>query len=211
VTAGQVLATMDTSDLALEFSEAEAKLDSLTVQANDALAHGEVGKHRGYQAQVDETAAQVALLRDHLARSEIKAPIAGLIGRGELDSFIRARVDPTQPLFEIVSREQRAVAHVEEKDAQRVHDGMTGHLVIRSQPGKKVPVKVVRVNPAAEVLRGKNVYLAEVEITGTLEDGASAWLRPGMTGTIKLDDGTTTTLTWVLRPVVDEVRMRMWW
>jgi len=211
VAAGQVLATMDTSDLVLELAEADAKLDSLTIQANDALARGEVGKHRGYQSQVEETAAHAALLRDHITRADIRAPIDGLIGRGELESFIRARVDPTQPLYEIVSRDQRAVAHIDEKDAQRVKDGMTGHMVIRSQPGKKVPVKVVRVNPAAEVVSGKNVYLAEVEITGALEEGAAAWLRPGMTGTIKLDDGTTTTLTWVLRPVIDEVRMRMWW
>lgn len=211
VTQGQVLATMDTSDLVLELAETEAKLDSLTVQANDALARGEVGKYRGYQSQVEETASHAALLRDHVQRAEIRAPIDGLIGRGDLDSFIRARVEPTQPLFEVVSREQRAMAHVAEKDAQRVEGGMTGHMVIRSQPGKKVPVKVVRVNPAAEVVQGKNVYLAEVELTGALEDGAAAWLRPGMTGTIKLDDGTTTTLTWVLRPVVDEVRMRMWW
>jgi len=211
VKVGQVLAAMDTNDLILELAESQAKLDSMMVQANEALARGELGKHRGYQSQVEETAAHVALLTDHLERADIRSPIDGLIGRGDLDSFVRARVDPTQPLFEIVSREQRGVAYIEEKDAQRVAEGMTGNLVIRSQPGRKVPVKVVRVNPAAEVVQGKNVYQAEVEIIGTLEENAAAWLRPGMTGTIKIDDGTTTTLTWVLRPVIDELRMRMWW
>jgi multidrug resistance efflux pump len=211
VKVGQLLATMDTADLALELAESEAKLESMRVQANDALARGELGKYRGYQSQVEETEAHVALLKDHMVRSEIRAPIDGLIGRGELESFIRARVDPTQPLFEIVSRDQRAVAYVEEKDAQRVTDDMMGNLVIRSQPGRKVPVKVVRVNPAAEVVQGKNVYQAEVELLGALDDGTAAWLRPGMTGTIKLDDGVTTTLSWVLRPVIDEVRMWMWW
>jgi hypothetical protein len=210
VAAGQVLAAMDTTDLLLQIAETQARVTSLEVQVNEALQKQEHARARGIQSQVDEAAAQLAMLREHLARSEIRAPIDGFVGRGELDSFLRARVDPTQPLFEIVSREQRAVAFVEEGDAQRVREGMGGNLVIRSRPGDKVPVRVVRVNPAAEVVRGKNVYQAEVELTGGSSE-LSAWLRPGMTGTIKLDDGTSTVLVMILRPVIEEVRMRMWW
>lgn len=208
VTAGQVLAAMDTTDLRLQIAETEARVESLTVQANEALQKLDNARARGIQSQVDEAAAQLALLREHHARAEVRSPIDGFIGRGELDSFIRARVDPTQPLFEVISREQRAVAYIGEADAQRVREGMGGNLVIRSRPGEKIPVRVVRVNPAAEVVRGKNVYQAEVELAGA---DMSAWLRPGMTGTVKLDDGLSTTLAVVLRPVVEEVRIRMWW
>jgi RND family efflux transporter MFP subunit len=207
VAAGQVLATMDTTDLRLQIAETEARVESLTVQANEALQKLDNARARGIQSQVDEAAAQLALLREHLARAEIRSPIDGFIGRGELDAFIRARVDPTQPLFEVISSEHRAVAFIDEADAQRVREGMEGNLVIRARPGDKIPVKVVRINPAAEVVRSKNVYQAEVELAG----GGAEWLRPGMTGTIKLNDGYSTTLAIVLRPVVDEVRMRMWW
>jgi hypothetical protein len=92
-----------------------------------------------------------------------------------------------------------------------VHPKQEGALVSRSRPGAKVPVKVTRVNPAAEVVRGKNVYQAEVELLGPLDADSDQWLRPGMTGTIKLDDGFAPTLVTVLRPVVDEIRMRLWW
>jgi len=146
-----------------------------------------------------------------VARARITAPVAGLIGKGDLRQFVRAKVDPTQPLFEIVGREQRAVAYVEERDVQRVRAGQEGALVSRSRPGAKVAVRVTRVNPAAEVVRGKNVYQAEVELVGPLEADASEWLRPGMTGTVKLRDGYCPTLVTVLRPIVDEVRMRLWW
>jgi hypothetical protein len=69
-----------------------------------------------------------------------------------------------------------------------------------------VPIKVIRLNPAAEVVRGSNVYEAQVEL-GT----QPAWLRPGMTGSARLDDGWTTTLSKLLRPLADELRLRLWW
>jgi multidrug efflux pump subunit AcrA (membrane-fusion protein) len=211
IQAGQALASMDISDLKLELAETQAKIDSFSQARDDAVGKGDNSRARGLEAQVAESGAHLDLLKDHLARAEIRSPVAGVVGKGELDQFVRARVDPTQPLFEVVSSEQRAVAFVEERDVQRVKAGQAGTLVSRSRPGSKIPVKVVRVNPAAEVVRGKNVYQAEVELVGPLEADSAEWLRPGMTGTIKLNDGWTTTMATLLRPLVDEARMRLWW
>ncbi len=210
VQTGQVMATMDTSSLALELSENEARLTAYTVQRDDALSKGELSKRMEIESQINEVASHLALLRDHQARSVIRSPIDGLVGRGDLDSFIRARVEPTQPLFEVISQEQQATLYIEEADVQRVREGMTGGMVIRSLPGREVEIRVTRVNPAAEVVRGRNVYQAEAELVGVGPDDA-AWLRPGMTGTAKLRDGRTTTLATLLRSVVEEIRMRMWW
>jgi multidrug efflux pump subunit AcrA (membrane-fusion protein) len=211
VTEGQVLAAMDTSDLELEIAETQAKYDSLAQQHDEATQRGDNGKARSLEAQMSESNAHLTMLRDHLARSQIRSPVTGLVGKGDLRQFVRAKVDPTQPLFEVVSREQRAIAFIDERDVQRVHEKQLGALVSRSQPGAKVPVRVTRINPAAEVVRGKNVYQAEVEFVGPLEAGSSEWLRPGMTGTVKLNDGTCPTLVSVLRPIMDELRMRLWW
>jgi multidrug efflux pump subunit AcrA (membrane-fusion protein) len=208
---GQVLASMDTGDMLLEIAETRARIDSFKEQYVEAVQKYDQGKARSLEAQIAEATAHMSMLDDHVARASIKAPVAGLIGKGDLRQFVRAKVDPTQPLFEIVSREQRAVAYVEERDVQRVKAGQEGALVSRSRPGAKVPVKVTRVNPAAEVVRGKNVYQADVEFVGPMDSDAAEWLRPGMTGTIKLDDGYCPTLVTVLRPIVDEVRMRLWW
>ncbi len=212
---GQVLATMDTGDLTLEIAETQARYDSLSQQHDEALQRGDNGKARSFEAQQAEAGAHLDMLKDHLSRAQIRSPVTGLVGKGDLRQFVRAKVDPTQPLFEIVSREQRAIAYIEERDVERVHppnpSPQLGYLVSRSRPGAKVPVKLIRVNPAAEVVRGKNVYQAELELVGPLEADASEWLRPGMTGTIKLDDGYCPTLVTVLRPIVDELRMRMWW
>jgi multidrug efflux pump subunit AcrA (membrane-fusion protein) len=209
---GQLLASMDTADMVLELAESQAKIDSFRGQYDEALQKGDNGKARSLEAQEAEETAHLNLLKDHIARAQVRSPVAGVVGKGDLRQFVQAKVDPTQPLFEVVSREQRAVAFIEERDVQRVKPNQPGSLVSRSRPGANVPVKVTRVNPAAEVVRGKNVYQAELEIVGPLDPDAGEWLRPGMTGTVKLEEEHwRPTLVTVLGPIVDEVRMRMWW
>jgi len=209
VTQGQPLARMDTRDIEQEIDEHSARLSSLDTQRDEALGKSDHGKARILGAQALEVGAVLKRLRDHRSRAEIVSPITGIVGRGELDQFIGARVDPTQPLFELVSREYIAVVDVEERDIQRVKPGQVGNLVVKSRPGEQVPVRVTRVNPAAEVLHGKNVYQVEVALTGDPAD--AAWLRPSLTGTVKLDDGWSTTMSSLLGPIIDEMRLRMWW
>jgi len=202
----QVIATMDTSELTPRLAEAEGRLASYEGQRDEALGKGDQTKARMLAAQADETRANIALLRDHIARAEIRAPIAGLIGKGDLEQLVNARVDPTQPLMDIVADTHKVVIFVAERDVQRVRAGQTGRLALKSRPGVKIPVRVLRINPAAEVVRGSNVYETEAEL---LEQ--PGFLRPGLTGSVKLDDGWTTTLTAVLRPVADELRLKLWW
>lgn len=203
---GQVLATMDSSELKLKLAEATNNLSSVTAQRDEALAKGDQPKATMLKWQVLGGEAGVAFLQDQLNRSRVTSPIDGLVGKGDLDQYVRARVDPSQALFEIVSPREKATVYIDERDVQRVYPGQTGRLNVRALPGKTVPIKVIRVNPAADVVRGKNVYAADVELT---QD--APWLRPGMSATAKLDDGFTTTLAAILRPIADELRMRLWW
>lgn len=205
---GQVLATMDDSDLKMSLAQAESNLASVKAQRDEALSRGDASKAKALSLQADGISAQAGMLREHVERAHIVSPIDGLVGKGELDQFLGARIEPTQALFEIVSPNERATVYVDERDVQRVRPGQTGRLSVKSLPGKTVEIKVIRVNPAAEVVRGKNVYAAEVEL---LRQDKAPWLRPGMSATAKLDDGLTTTLAALLRPIADELRMRLWW
>ncbi|MFA6043822.1 MAG: HlyD family efflux transporter periplasmic adaptor subunit [Phycisphaerales bacterium] len=206
VTKGQVLATMDASEINLKLAESSNNLAAVTAQRDEALGKGDQIKARVLNSQILGARAGVTMFQDQVSRSEILSPIDGLVGKGDLDQFVRARVEPTQALFEIVSPTEKAVVYIDERDVQRVRPGQTGRLSVRALPGKTVGIKVIRVNPSADVVRGKNVYAADVEFTQ-----AAPWLRPGMSATAKLDDGLTTTLAAVLRPIADELRMRLWW
>lgn len=209
---GTLLATMDTTDLNLELAKARAQRSTLESQRDEAQAKGEVFKVRGFEAEISEADAQIAELQDKLGRARITAPISGIVSRGDLDPYIGARIDPSQPLLEIVTPDRIAVVSVSERDAHRVQKGMTGTLATRALPGRKLAITVLDINPSAEVVDGANVYLAEVSIAAEgATHGSAPWLSPGMSGNARLRDGWTTGLVSLARPLVDELRLRTWW
>jgi multidrug efflux pump subunit AcrA (membrane-fusion protein) len=206
VAAGQVLATMDTSELELQLAGALAERQKLAAQLDEAQQAGELGKAKGFAAAVDQVTVDIDKTRLHLARSEIRSPIDGKVAQGDLDAFINAKVDPTQPLFVIVAEENTVELQVDERDINDVTMGQEGRLTIKALPGRPVGVRVTRINPMAEAIAGANIYRVEAELLDP-----APWLKPGMTGTVRLDDGWTNGLSWMLDPLIDAARMKLWW
>lgn len=204
---GDLLATMDTRDLELQAAQTESERDSLLVQRDDAQAQGDLTKVRNFNAQAQEAGAKLQLIRDHLARAQVRSPIGGVVSRGDLDPFIGAKIEPSQPLLEVSTPERTIVVQVPERDADRVRAGQEGWFASRALPDRKVPIRLLRINPSAEVLGESNVYLAEAELVNVSD---AELLRPGMTGSAKLRDGWTTGLFALLRPIADEARLRFW-
>ncbi len=211
VKAGDVLAEMDTAEMRLQLVQAESEQASQLTQHAAALSKGELAKAKQYEYDAAKSKAVADMARENLAHAVIRSPIDGVVGKGDLEQYVRAKVDPTQPLFEVVTDKKVCVAFVGERDILRVKQGQTGRFVGKALPGEKMPMTVARITPVAEARDGAQTY--EVELTPAVADGDAALrtLRPGMTGTAKLDDGWTTPLATLLRPVVDEVRMRWWW
>jgi multidrug resistance efflux pump len=231
VLVGSPLATMDVEALSLEAARQRANRDSLGTQRDDALSRGELAKARVLGAQIAEAQAGLDQLQDRLARSVITSPIDGVVGRGDLERLIGAPVEPTQALFEIVSDARTLTLQVDERDASRVSPGQRGRLVLKSDPSRGFGFVVVRVHPMAEAIQGRNVYTVDAELsdddateaiaagvastttgttTGATLDTHSA-LRPGVSGSARIGVGRTTTLARLLRPIVDEARLRLWW
>lgn len=207
VKAGDLLARMSTTELDLQLNELLARRSTLVLQRDEAAASGKATEALATEASLRETQAQIDLLRNHITKSEIRSPIDGTVSRGELRDFIGARVEPTQALLEVVDDRRIVLIRVDETDIARVSVGQTGRLAARARPEERVDVRVVRINPVAEPVRGANVYLVECEI---VDDDPATWLRAGETGIVKLDAGSTTLMSAILGPVVDELRMRWW-
>ena len=210
---GDVLAAMDTSELEMERAEVAARRASLATELDDAQAKGDLGKAATLRPQVAESDARLAFIEDHIRRAEITSPVTGTVSRGELESFIGARVEPTQMLFEVVTHENVATVKVDERDIRLVRPGQRGTLTVAALPGQPVGIIVERVNPAAEAVQGANIYVVEARI-----EDQPAWLKPGQSGRAKLDvlrdDGRpqrTSALDMLIGPLVDEVRLRWWW
>lgn len=210
VTKDQLLAEMDVSELKLQLEQAQSEERSLLTQHAEALAKGDMARAKQYEFDAAKSAALAGLYRDNLSRAQIRSPIDGLVGRGELEQFVRAKIDPNQPLLELVTSSTVCVAYVDERDIQRVKASQPGKFVSKAMPGDKALVHVARITPVAEPKDGRNAYEVELEVDQP-SDSAAASLRPGMTGTVRLDDGWTTTMATLLRPVIDEIRLRWWW
>lgn len=220
VSEGQVIATMDARDLEKQIAQATAHAAALAVQRDEASGQGDLGKQRITSAQLEETEAQLASLRDRLAQTTIVSPLAGTIGRGELDPLVGARVEPTQALYEVITDQRVVVVAIRERDVHRVrarfdeavakNEHLDGTLTPKARPGESLPLRATRLQPMAEVVRGENVYLLECELVG-VETEQQRSLLPGVTGIARMHTGWTTTAVRVLRPLVDELRLKWWW
>jgi RND family efflux transporter MFP subunit len=204
---GNVMATMDLHEVMLDLEKARSKLKSLQTQQGTALGEKKYGEAAVASAQIEETQADIALLDDHLAHGEIRAPISGIVSRGDMEQLRGARVEPTQPLFEIVEPDALTVTlDVKERDIGRVTAGQTGSISLTALPGQRQEIRVTRIRPSAEAQKKGNVYLVDAEFTER-----APWVKPGMTGTSRLRGGSTTALGYLLRPIIDAARMRLWW
>ncbi|MCC5786507.1 MAG: HlyD family efflux transporter periplasmic adaptor subunit [Phycisphaerales bacterium] len=209
VAEGDLLAQMETGPVILELDELLARRASLALQRDATLGRDEVNAEAA-DLQIRELEASIALMRDRLRRAEIRSPIAGTVSRGDLQDYVGAVIDPSQPLFEVVGRERVVVLLVDERDIGMVHRGQEGKLSSRARPEDRVGIEVVRINPVAEPEGGGNVYRVEASI---LERGGDAldWLRAGETGIARLRAGRTTALGALFGPMADELRLRLWW
>jgi RND family efflux transporter MFP subunit len=206
VRAGDVIARMDTADLEADVASQRAERRSLIRQRDDALAGARVSEADQLQALIDELDAKIGQLELHIERSQIRAPIDGVISGGDLDPFVNARIDPMTALMDVIGTDRLCVLRVDERDIRDVEEGQPGRLTVKSVPGARAEITVTRISPRAEAGEGANQYTVEAHFSGD-----PAWIRSGMTGTAKLDRGKTTVMARILGPLVDEVRMKLWW
>lgn len=207
VRAGAVLAEMDTQAILLDRDESLARREAIETQRDDALSRRELDKVRTASAQIAEINARLRFLDDQLARATIVAPINGRIARGDQRDFVGARVEPGQPLFEVIDDRRLVAVMVDERDITRVAPGMRGWIAPRARPDQRASIEVVRINPVAQTEARANVYRVEATVEGEAPD----WLRPGASAVAKLDDRPTTALRLFLRPIVEEIRLSWWW
>lgn len=205
VTEGQIVATLETRELLLSLEEQSERYATLSTQRDNAMARGELAEARQYEAQLDEVQAAIDLINQRVSLSELRSPIDGTISRGDLEKLVGAPVDASKALFEVVGPGVRVLIDVDERSASRVRVGQKGWVASRARPGDEVPITVSRVNQVAQPREGANVFVVEATL-----DEVPDWMRPGMTGTARLNDGWSTLLWEISRPMVDAFRLWAW-
>ena len=215
VQAGQVIARMDTTEREAQLARLDAQYAAQRTKRESELARGRMEEAEVLSQQLAEIEAQRTLLRYEINRGQIRAPIDGQIAGPDLEPWLDAPIAPDTPLVRVVGAASVVVVRVPERDVAAVRerliadddDRADGSFAPRARPDQRLPVRLVRMNPQAEVVQGGNVYLVEAELAET----SPVWLRPGMTGRARVRSGWTTPLVRLARPLIDRAQMAWWW
>ena len=206
VRAGDVLARLDERELKLEDSKWSAQAELAERKLREAMARGEAVAVRLAQAESQQAQAELALVRERLARTAITAPFDGVVVRGDLSQQLGAPVEQGKVLFEVAPLDRyRVMLKVDERDIAALRAGAPGELLLSGLTGERFALKVSRIAPVATVENGVNAFRVEAELASP-----GARIQPGMEGLAKLEAGQRS-LLWVgLHRVIDWTRYTLW-
>lgn len=189
VNQGDVLLKFDSRDLQKEALAAEKEAAQSRDQAriylhdndpdNDAQAQVEIKKAEAAEAQAE-------LKNLQKERTIVRAPVTGMIVRGDLRNQQSSRIQFGQDLMEIRpdGKDGRLVAQISvaERDVQKVKVGSEGQLATNSRPNEKFNFKVTRIVPMGVSKDAGNV----LHIEGEIENPSPDW-QPGQEGEARID------------------------
>lgn len=203
---GQLLAALDDRDLRLERTRWESEYEQAISKHREALAKHDRAATRTLAAQVNQAAAQLALVEERLLRTQVVAPFDGLVISGDLSQRLGAPVEKGAVLFELAPLDQyRVVLQVDDRDVAHVAAGQRGELALTGLTGVTLPFTVKAITPVSVQEEGRNYFRVEAGL-----DDASARLRPGMEGVGKIAVGERK-LVWIwTRNFVNWLRIFTW-
>lgn len=204
---GTVLAVLNTAGLRDKLASAEAQRRGYKKQADIAQRDGKIADQQIALAKARQVEAQVNLLRRQIALGTITSPMAGVVISGDLRKRIGARVKTGDLLFAVAGlHELRAEISVSQDSIGDVKLGQTGLLSTASYPSRRVPFKVLRIDPVAHVVHGHNVFKVRVQLARV-----ARWMRPGMEGVAHVKVGRRL-YAWIwTHQLVNWIRMKLWW
>lgn len=215
VSAGQVVARMDTTDREASLLQLEAQYAAKLAQREASQSRGRMEEAEVLTQGLNELQANIDLLKHLIHLASIRAPIDGRVAGADLEPWLDAPIAPDTPLVRIVGDRSVVVLRVPERDIAAAQKRLTnedaketdGTFAPRARPEARINFRLVRINPQAEAVTGGNVYLVEAEIIGEIPE----WLKPGMTGRARVRSGWTTPLVRLARPLIDRAQMAWWW
>lgn len=206
VQAGEVLCSLDDRDLKLERLKWRSQREQYVKQYQQALAQRNAALGQVITAQIAQAEAELALVEDHLQRSQVRAPFDGLVVTGDLSQSIGAPVERGKVLFEVAPLDAyRVILEVDERDIADVAVGQEGRLVLAAFPSDPLPFTVRKITPVSTAREGRNYFRVEAQLAHT-----PARLRPGLEGVGKIVIERRL-LVWVwTHQAIDWLRLQLW-
>jgi multidrug resistance efflux pump len=206
VHAGDTLCTLDERELTLQRRKWLGQKEQYVKQYHQAMADGNAARVTITSAQVAQAQAELALVDDQLARTQVRAPFDGIIVTGDLSQSIGVPVERGQVLFEVAPLDAyRVILQVDERDIAEVTIKQRGMLVLSALPTDPLPFVIEKITPVSMAHEGRNYFRVEAQLEHT-----PTYLRPGMEGVGKITLGRRRILwNWTHR-ALDWLRLFVW-
>jgi multidrug resistance efflux pump len=207
VKADEVLCRLEDRDLKLEELKWSSEAAKLQKEYREAMAAHENSRVRILQAQLEQASAQLELVEEQLSRTQVTAPVDGMIVKGDLTQSLGAPVERGDVLFEVAPLDDyRVMLAVDEREVGQLVTGLAGQLALAGLPNDRMPMVVQRITPISNVADGRNFFAVQAKL---LSDQTQV-LRPGMQGVGKIYIGRRR-LVWIwTHDMQDWLRLWSW-
>ncbi len=206
VSKGDLIATLDTTILEMKQRQLISERSNLVKRHDQAIGGLDRAEATIIQAQLGKANAQLSLIEEQIERTQIVAPIDGIIVSGDLSHTLGAPVERGQVLFEIAPLDSyRMALQVNETDIAYVQPGQQGFLALAAAPGERLRFIVEDIIGIALTDEGRNGFRVEAKL-----DPDTTQLRPGMRGVGKIET-TKRSLMWIWgHTIFDRLALWIW-
>jgi RND family efflux transporter MFP subunit len=203
---GDLLARLDDRDLRGEHRRLDAEEGELAEQHRQAVALLDHGKAKVIEAQLAQTRARLTLIEDQLVRTELRAPLDGLVISGDWSRSLGVPVSRGELVFEIAPLEAYRVAiQVSDREIASLAAGQAGELILSALPRRPVRLSVTDIATLAVEEPGEPVFRVEAELVDETTE-----LRPGMEGVAKVTVGERRRWWIWTHALTDWLRLQLW-
>ena len=186
----------------------ETEVRILQLQADQEAQADAANALRTIQGQLAETEDKLIAAKQVLARTEIRAPVAGTVV-GMRPTTVGGVIEHGEPLMDIVPNEGRLVvaARVSPRDADKLHVGQSASIRFDASGARNAPVVTGTVqkfsaDALADPKTGATYFEAEVAVPEKEKRQLPAeLLKPGVPATVLIKTGHRTLLGYLFAPI----------
>jgi hypothetical protein len=203
---GDLMASLEDRDLRNERSGLLAEQGELAEQHRQAVAVLDHAKSKVLEAQLARVSADLDLVGDKLARTQLRAPLDGLVISGDWSRSLGVPVSRGQLMFEIAPPgEYRVAIEVSDREISQIAVGQPGELILSALPRRPVRLSVTGVTTLAAEETKVPVFRVEAMLAEAAPD-----IRPGMEGTAKVTAGERQRWWIWTHALTDWLRLQLW-
>jgi HlyD family secretion protein len=169
-----------------EVDKARSIANALAEQVKAAQAQVEVAKATALNvaAAVKQREAMLAQSRVDLARTEIRAPVNGIVIKRSVDKGQTVAASLQAPELFIIAenlKDMRVDTSIDESEIGKIKLGQKATFTVDAFPGKQFEGKVQQIRKAALTVSNVVTYMVEVNATNP-----DLLLLPGMTANVRI-------------------------